>query len=97
MKPSPSEHPAQQLKFDPMTEARKENPIWTGVAALGFGLALVGVAVRPFLFATSGALLFLIGSKMMASPRFTRPGAIVVALCAFAGAAIAAAFKHALY
>ncbi len=80
-----------------MADARKENPLWTGIAALGFGFALVGVAFRPFIFATTGALLFLIGSKMMDSPRFTRPGAVVVASCAFLGAALAAATKHALY
>jgi hypothetical protein len=80
-----------------MTEGRKENPLWTGIAVLGFALALVGLVMKPFLFEPAGALLFLVGAKSMSDPRFTRPGAIVIASCAFLGAALAAAFKHALY
>jgi hypothetical protein len=80
-----------------MTDGRKENPLWTGLAVLGFALALVGLVYKPFLFEPGGALLFLVGSKSMSNPRFTRPGAIVIATCAFLGAALAAAFKHALY
>ena len=87
----------QPLEFHPMTEGRKQNPLWTGIAVAGFALALVGLFYRPFLFEPGGALLFLVGSKSIDNPRFTRPGAIAIAFCAFLGAALAAAFKHALY
>jgi hypothetical protein len=74
-----------------------DTPLWTGVAVLAIVLGIVGVFIRPFLFEPIAAILLLISSKQTASQRLTRPGIIVITVCAVVGAAIAAAGGHALY
>lgn len=74
-----------------------DKPFWTGVAVLAIALAIVGVVIRPFLFEPIAAILLLVASKQTKDQRFTRPGIMLITVCAVVGAALAAAFDHALY
>jgi hypothetical protein len=79
------------------SESRPDKPLWTGVAIVAIVISLVGVFTRPFLFVPIGAILMLIATKQTTSQRITRPGIIVISICAVVGASIAAATSHALY
>ena len=74
-----------------------DKPLWNGVAVLGIVLAVIGVVIRPFLFIPIAAILMLIASKQTANQRLTRPGIVLITICAVLGAALASAYSHALY
>ena len=74
-----------------------DKPLWTGVAVLAIVLAVVGIFLRPFVFEPIGAILLLIASKQTANQRITRPGIVLITICAVIGAAYAAIAPHALY
>jgi len=74
-----------------------DNPLWTGVALFAIASGIAGVFTRPFVFEPIGAILLLIASKQTADPRLTRPGIVLIMICAVVGAAIAAAYNHPLY
>ena len=74
-----------------------DKPFWTGVAVLAIVLGVIGVVFRPFLFEPIAAILLLIASRQTANQRLTRPGIVLITIFAVVGAAIAAAYNHALY
>ena len=80
-----------------MTDSSAAKPLWTGMAAVAIVLALVGLWFRPFLFEPIAGILMLWSAKQTASPRITRPGIVLIMICAVVGAAIAAVYDHALY
>jgi hypothetical protein len=74
-----------------------DKPLWTGVAVVSIVLAIAGVFYKPFLLVPIAAILMLIASARTANPRITRPGIVLIMICAVVGAGIAAAYSHALY
>jgi len=74
-----------------------DKPLWNGVAILAIVLAVIGVVMRPFLFVPIAAILMLLAAKQTANQRLTRPGIVLITICAVVGAGIAAAYSHALY
>jgi hypothetical protein len=66
-------------------------------ALLAAALGVVGIITRPFLFVPVGLVCLLLAAKLSADRRFTGLAAAFLALCAVAGAAIAAGFTKPLY
>jgi len=80
-----------------MAEASKYEPVWLGMTAVAAVLAIVGVVVWPFVFEPIAGLFLLIASKSTPSRRFTMPVAMLITVCALAGASIAVGYSRALY
>ena len=76
---------------------KPDKPIWNVVAILAIVLGLIGVVTRPFLFEPIAGILMLIAACNTANQRLTRPGIVLIMICAVVGAGIAAAYSHALY
>ena len=59
-------------------------------------LAIVGIFIWPFLFEPIAGILLLIAAKQSSNPRLTRPGIVLIMVCAVVGASIAASSGNAL-
>ena len=66
-------------------------------AILAGACGIVAIVTRPFLLAPIGLILLLFSARQSENQRFTLPVASLLALCAFAGAAIAAGYGKPLY
>jgi len=66
-------------------------------AILAAACGIVAIVTRPFLFAPIGLVLLLVSARQSENQRFTLPVASILALGAFAGAAIAAGYGKPLY
>jgi len=67
----------------------------TSVIAAAFGIA--AIVTRPFLLAPIGMLFLYFSARQTPNQRLTLPVAIIVAVGALAGAAVAAGFSKPLY
>jgi hypothetical protein len=64
---------------------------------LAAACGIVAIVTRPFLFAPIGLLFLMFSARQSENQRYTLPVASLLALCAFAGAAIAAGYGKPLY
>lgn len=76
-----------------MSKATSANASAVIAAALG----IVGLITRPFLFFPIGLFFLLASAKFSEERRLTAAVASFLAICAIAGAAIAAGFDKPLY
>ena len=67
------------------------------LAILSAALGVVGIITRPFLFVPIGLVFLLVAAKLSQERRVTGMAAAFLALCALAGAAVAAGFTKPLY
>jgi hypothetical protein len=74
---------------------RESASIALSVVAAAAGIA--GIVTRPFLLVPIGLLFLLVASKLTEDRRVTLAAAMILALGALAGAAVAVGFTQPLY
>ncbi len=67
------------------------------LCAIAAGCGVAAIVIWPFLLAPVGLLALLVAAKLSADARLTRAAAVVLAVGALAGTAVAAGFSRSLY
>lgn len=73
------------------------SPVYLVILGLAAVLAIAGLITRPFLLEPIAALLCIVATRQTPNPRYTGAVAMLIVVCFFVGAAIAAAGSHPLY
>jgi hypothetical protein len=66
-------------------------------SAIAAAAGIVAIVTRPFLFTPIGLLFLLVAAKLTADRRLTTPAAMILAVGALAGTAVAVGFTKPLY
>jgi hypothetical protein len=75
----------------------KRESVSLALSAVAAAAGIAAIVTRPFLLAPIGLLCLLVASKLSADRRYTAPVAVLLAVGALAGAAVAVGWTQPLY